>query len=888
VTGRRGRPAPPRAAEWLLRRALPGGLRGDTIRGDLLEEFNARARGAPRRVTYWYWVETLALVARYGLARRRSPVARPDKRTSIMDGLLQDLRYGLRMLRQAPGFTAAALATLMLGIGASTAIFSIVDAVLLRPLPFEDPDRLVFATELSPRGERMSVAWPNFIDWRARLRSVEDLAATRGTTFTFTGDGAPQRLDGRQMTWNLLRVLGVHPARGRAFAEAEDRPGDVHPVLISHELWTARFGADQQIVGRHIRLDDRPHAIVGVLPPGFRFMRHADVYEALGVAMTAANGDLDRGNHRGIAAVGRLRPGVDADAARVEVQALAAALAREYPATNSGNSAQLRPLAAAVVGEMRLVLLVLLGAVGTLLLIACTNVAGLLVARGAARQHELAVRAALGCGRLRLVRQLLAESTLLSLLGGALGVLVAWWLVQMLVGLAPAQLPRLDEVKVDGRALLFALASAGVCGLLFGAFPALQASGIRGQHLLVRASRTAALLPAHRLRRGLLIVEMALAVILLTGAGLMMRTMQRLTAVDTGFDPSNLLTLRLSLEGDGWSAPRRVVFYDELLGRVRALPGVADAALTLSLPIAGSEWGSVFMVGDKPVPLRAELPSAAFTPVSPRYFETLRMTLVAGRLIDPRDREGSRTVAVVNQTFARRFWPNESAIGKRLKQGWPEWETPWHEIVGVVRDVKFDGVAVETPMQVYLPIAQVANRSLALVVRSDGRNAGLLPSIETTLHAIAPDVPVYAVRTMDELMEAAVARERVSAVILIVFAAVAIVLAAVGLYGLISHGVTERVHEIGVRMALGADRRDVVRLFVRQGLATALAGTALGVAAALGLVRFIKDLLFGVEPADPMTFAAVVAGLAVIAAAASYLPARRATRVNPVVALRME
>jgi putative ABC transport system permease protein len=606
----------------------------------------------------------------------------------------------------------------------------------------------------------------------------------------------------------------------------------------------------------------------------------------------------DRGNHNGFAAVGRLKPGVSIEAADRELRAIASALEREHPDTNSAINVLTDRLANRLVVGVRTTLLVLFGAVGFLLLLACVNVANLLIARGASRQHELAVRAALGGGRARLAAQLLVESTLVSALGGALGVGAAAALVRALVAMAPEGTPRLGDVRLDGAALLFAFGASAICGIVFGALPALQASGAAGQQALVRGRAAGFAARSHRLRRGLMAVETALAVVLLAGAGLMMRTLQELTQVDTGIRTDHLLTARFVLAGDQWTSARQRVFYDDLLARTRALPGVARAALAFSLPIDGSNWNSIFTVADKPVPERANLPSAAFTPVTSGYFETMGMRLVGGRLFDATDSADSPKTIVINETLARRLWPAENPIGRRLKQGWPEtpdhptkpdaYFSPWRTVVGVVGDVKFNGITSETPMQVYLPLVQETTRALALVVRTATDPRALAPSVENIVHGLDSNLPLFEVRTMDDMLDGSIARERMSMLVFAVFAVVALTLASVGLYGVVAHGVTERTHEIGVRMALGADARHVLGLVVGQGLAMALVGTAIGVAAALALSRWIQTLLFGVTATDPVTFAAVVATLLTVAAAACYIPAWRATRVDPTVALRAE
>jgi putative ABC transport system permease protein len=596
-----------------------------------------------------------------------------------------------------------------------------------------------------------------------------------------------------------------------------------------------------------------------------------------------------RGNHNGFYATGRLKAGLTVEAARQELRGIAAQLEREHPGTNTGISVRAERLADRLVSDIRLTLLALLGAVGFLLLIACVNVANLLIARGAARQHELAVRAALGGGRRRLVAQLLVESTLVSMVGGALGVVLASWLLRALIGAAPEGTPRLETVALDGTAVLFAFSAAALCGLVFGAFPALQASGISGQQALIRGRAAGFAAGSHRLRRGLMIAETALALILLAGAGLMIRTLQQVIEVDTGFRPDHLMTTQFVLAGPRWTDERQRTFRDDLLQRVRAIPGVDHAALTFALPIDGSQWNSIFIVSSKPVPERAQLPSAAFTPVSDGYFETVGMRLLRGRFFDRRtDTTGAPRVAVVNESFAARMWPGENAVGQQLKQGWPEDKGNWTEVIGVVADVKFNGITQETPLQVYLPLDQVGMNMLAVVARTHGDAASVMPAIESIVHDLDKDLPLFGRRTMEQILGSSMAQQRMSMIVFIVFALVALTLAAVGLYGVVAHGVTERTHEIGVRMALGADRRHVLGLIVGQGLVTAAAGTALGLAGALALSRSIQGLLFGVRATDPATFAAVIVGLLAVATVACVVPAWRATRLDPTAALRSE
>ena len=869
---------PPRFARWLLDRALPDDVRGDTIRGDLLKEF--RVRGA-----WWYWRHALSIVVRSRRFRRGR--GREEKPSMVIESIWNDLKYAVRAYAKAPSFTLAVVATLALGIGASTAIFSMVNGILLQPLPLHDPDRLLYINEISPTGGRMTVSWPTFLDWVQRARTVESIADSREEPFTLTGVERARRIRGRRVTAGFLTVLDVHPALGRDLARDADRPNAPGEALVSDAFWRTELDADPHIVGRTLVLDNVAYSIVGVLPPEFVYIRPYDVFASMGPISGTAQ-LTERGNHSGFYAVGRLRPGVTVDAADGEFKAIAASLEREYPNTNAGVTARAERLADRVVADIRVTLLALFGAVGFLLLIACVNVANLLIARGAARQHELAVRAALGGGRLRLTLQMLVESTLISVVGGALGAAVAFWLLRALIAVAPDGTPRVESVRLDADALLFALASAAVCGLLFGLFPAFQASGVHGQHALVRARAAGASAGSHRLRRALMVVETALAIVLLTGAGLTMRTLQELTRLDTGFRVDHLLTLRVMLAGEQWSEPRRRNFSNDLGERLRAVPGVTKAALAYSLPIDGSQWNSVFVAADKPAPVRAETPSAAFSPVGVGYFETLAMRVVRGRVFDARDSETAPLVVVINESLARRVWPGEDPVGKRLKQGWSDSRTPWREVVGVVGDVKFEGLTAETPMQVYVPLPQQPMRSVAIIVRTTAEPAAVTHVIEDVVRGIDKDLPLYSIRTMDEMLDASIARQRMSMVVFVVFAGVALVLASIGLYGVVAHGVTERTHEIGVRMALGAERRHVLALVVRQGLSMAVLGTVVGCAAALALSRSIEGLLFHVAPTDPATFAAVIVMLLGVATIACYVPAWRAARVDPTQALRAE
>ena len=872
------------AARWLLRSSLPRG-EADAVLGDLLEDAQGGTR--PFRLA----LDACSIAAHAHLRRRRLPAAPAPQRTHSMETLSMDVRYAVRSLVKRPSFPIVVLATIALGIGAATAIFSIVEAILLRPLPFEEPDRLVFASELDGDSP-MTFAWPNYEDYRARSMSFEAIACHQSNAFNVIGEPAARRVSGRLVCAPFFDVLRVRMQMGRTFTAADDQPGATPVAVISDTFWQREFGGDSAVIGRTIRTAENTLTIVGVLPRDFMFARADDIFVPLGIARVKGSGWEDRGNHFGLNAVGRLKPGVGVEQAQQEITRITDDLRREYPNTNARSGGRVTLLRDRMVRDVRDTLVALMGAVGFLLLLACVNVANLLVARGAARQHELAVRTALGGTRWRIIRQLLAESMVLSAAGALLGVGVAMALVRLLVALAPEGIPRIEGVGINEASLGFALAAALGCGLLFGVFPALQISGSGGQQLLARASRTSAAVSPRRSRGVLMVVEVALALILLVGCGLMGRTMLRLNAVDPGFRSDHLLTARVVLSGAAWNDGRkRLAFFDQALAKVQAIPGVESAALTLSLPIEGSNWGSVFLVRDKPAPPRAEIPSSAFVPVSAGYFRTMGMRLREGREFESSDTLSAERVVVVNETFARRMWPGESPLGKQVKQGWPETPesvAPWRRVVGVVNDVKLDGVDQDTPMQAFLPYTQNPSRSTAFVVRTSVDPGSVGKSLVAALNGLDRELPVTRVMPMAELMSAAVARQRLSTVILAVFAGVAILLAAVGLYGVVSHGVTERTREIGVRMALGAQRASVLRLFVVDGVKMAALGTALGLVGAYLLTKWIETLLFEVTPTDPVTFATVASVLLLVAALACYIPARRAARIDPLRALRID
>jgi putative ABC transport system permease protein len=676
-------PAPPRLPAWLLDRILPQGVRGASIKGDLLEEMAVRARATSiGRARLWYWAQAIAIAVQAAIPRRDYHYEPTDRKASTMESVLADLKFAVRSLSKARGFTVTAVLTLALGIGASTAVFSVANAVLLRPLPFANPDRLMWISEVRKSGTPMSVAWPDYLDWREQSKSFEALAAIQRGIVNFTGTGEPERLDARFVTSGFFDILGVRPALGRTFRPDEDRLGAAPVVLISDALWRRRFDADPNVTGRTMTLGGVPNEIIGVMPAGFRYNLQTDddVIGSLGQRATPESGLPDRGNHNGVSVIGRLRPGIDENAARRDLDRVAATLRQAYPNTNADTYAQIQSLEQRLVGPIATRIWVLFGAVALLLMLAVVNVANLMVARGLSRRHELSVRAALGGGRWRLVRQLLVESSLLASIGGAAGIVTSAGLIKLFVLTAPEDIPRLADIGMSPAVWLFAFALSAVAALVLGVVPAIQSSAIRGQQALIRAGRgDTAPASAHRLRRGLMTLEVALAIVLLTGAGLMTRTMYAVSTVDPGFDAGGVLTMRYSIAGarstgaEQTAFNRRVAnFGDEVLRTVRALPGVENAALALSLPIEGSQWNSVFIVSDQPVPARANLPISAFSPVSAGYFETLRMRVQSGRVFDGRDGVDAPRTVIVNESFARRFWPGGDAVGKRLKQGWPE------------------------------------------------------------------------------------------------------------------------------------------------------------------------------------------------------------------------
>ena len=808
-----------------------------------------------------------------------------------MTTLWQDLRYAARGLSKSPGFTAIAVATLALGIGANTAIFSVVHAVLLRRLPYPAPDRLLVLRERQIHQERdMGVAWPNFLDWRAQARSFEGIAGFRTDHTILSGLGEPEMLRLAQVSAPFFPLLGARPVLGRSFDAADDRPGAPPVVLISQGLWKRRFGGDPSVLGRAVNLDAVAFTVVGVAPSSLAFFPDTvDVYTPVGL-MGSLEEWQNRGNHSAMRVLARLGPGASIDSARREMEALMVRLEKEYPNSNSGQRATLAFLDDALFRDFRAALWILLAAVGVVLLIACANVAHLLLARAAARRREFAIRTAIGAGRGRLVRQLLTESLLLSAVGGAGGVVLAAWALGPLLRLAPPEIPRLADTHIDPAVLLFTLAASTLTGLVFGLVPAAQASRSDPQGTLRESGNsTTGGLERQRLRSALFVSEVALAFVLAVASGLLLRSLRRVEDVSPGLVTDGVLALDVYLPDAKYAtrdAQRR--FFEQALADLRRLPGVEGASASMCTPVVGQCWGSIYLVSDRPVPSQAELPSSAFNMVESDYFRTMRVPLKEGRYFDATDTPTSPPVVVINEKMARKWWPHASALGKKIKQGFPQDKSPYREIVGVVGDVPQNGLDEAIRTEVFLPMTQMQSDGMTLLVRTPGEPASLVKPAIAKIHALDKDLAVTAVQPMDQYIAESLARRRFHTLLLGAFGALALLLASVGIYGVVSYGVAQRRREIGIRTALGANPRDVLRLVFRQALRLAAIGLVLGAIAALGLTRFLASLLFGVGPTDPLTFGGVAILVTGIVALACARPARRAMAVDPATVLRAE
>jgi putative ABC transport system permease protein len=804
-----------------------------------------------------------------------------------------DFVYAVRALYARPLFAAAAIITLALGIGANSAIFSVVHAVLLRPLPYPSPDRLMTLWSHNPRQgfEKDVSAYPNFDDWRRQATSFERLAAYTGADFALTQAGDPAQIAGALVTPGFFETLGVAPARGRVFTAGEGAAGASHVAILSHGLWQTRFGSNPAIVGRSIVLNGLAYDVVGVMPPSFAFPEAAQVWTPLAPWGRYKDFMESRGA-MWLRVIGRLKPGVGTVAAQAELDRIASALEREYPGANAGIGIRLVPMHEDIVGDVRRPLLVLLAAVGFVLLIACANVANLLLTRMAARQRELAIRAALGAGRRRLIRQMLVESLVLAGAGGALGLALAAWGMRALTALAPADLPAAADLHIDGAVMLYTSLAALLTGLVFGIAPALQSAAVAAGESLKQGGRTGtAGSRSTRLRAAVAIVEIAVALVLLIGAGLLVRSFVAMNHVELGFDPRHILALRIDLPAARYPEDAQVrVFYDRLTSQLSALPGVESVGLGSSILLpALPQSADLTVQGRPPRDPNAVSAPVPYDSVTPGFFRTLKIPLRRGRLFTDADGPTSQPVVVVNESLARRFFPAGDAIGGRIAFGdGSDPNTRWSTIIGIVADTRRGGVNRAPWAEVYYPQAQAPDSRMYALIRTIGDPLSVARAAQAAVWAIDPNQPVHSTRTVEGLLEVSQANRRFTTLLLGVFSIIALALAAIGIYGVIAYSTTQRTPEIGIRMALGASRRDVLTMVLKDGAIIGAAGLAIGLAAALVLTPTMSAMLFGVSARDPITFVALPIGLLLVVAAATLVPAARAARVNPLLALRAD
>lgn len=816
--------------------------------------------------------------------------------------LCQDLRFGARMLIKQPGFTVIAVLTLALGIGANSAIFSLVNAALLRPLPYADAENLVMVWGNFQRLNmtRLGVSAQEFADYKTQNTVFSEVAAYRTLTFNLINNNEPERIGGARVSSALFRLLGTQPLLGRALLEEEDQSGSNRVAVLSQRLWHRRFNSDPSIIGKQIALDGESYTVVGVMPQQFQFPL-SEPYDAeraeIWIPAAFTQEELsDRGQYS-FRMIARLKPNATLEQARAELGTIGQRFLQEYPRTYLGPKGEdggwqvtLTTLQEETVGNARLFLLMMLGVVGFVLLIACANIANLWLARASVRQREVAIRAALGAGRMRLVRQFLTESLLLSILGGGLGLLLAMWGVEFLIAAGPRGIPRLSEAGIDLRVLGFTLGISLLTGLLFGLVPTLQSTRVDLSEAIKENSKSATTSTGwQRLRSVLVVTEVALALVLLIGAGLLIKSFWRLLDVDPGFDRENVLTMRMQLPPSKYTGPtERLNFYAQLLERVKAVPGVEAASLTTALPLSGETFGGPFSIEGRPLDMTGKPPHTTVRSIAPDYFKVMGMTLTRGREFGSQDTDASVPVVIINETFARGFFAQTDAIGQRIKLGAPGSPRPWMLIAGIVRDVKSGGLDRESTPEMYLPYSQNVSSAMTLVVRTLSNPSNSVAAVREQVQAIDKEQPVYNIRTLTQLFSEAIAQRRLHMILLGAFALIALLLATSGIFGLMTYTVTQRTQEIGIRMALGAQPGDILKLVFGHGMSLTIIGLGVGLAAALILTRLMKSLLFNVSATDPFTFSGVALLLALTALLACYIPARRAMKVDPLVALRYE
>jgi len=811
-----------------------------------------------------------------------------------MEGLLKDIRYGVRSLLKHPGFTAIVVVTLALGIGASSAIFSVVNTVLLRPLPYRQANRLVAIQELTADGKRVQVTPANFLDWRAQNTVFEQIAAILTRPANLALADTAERVDFAMTSANFFSVFGVEPQQGRLFIPADEQAGHAPVVVISHGLWQRRFGGDASLVGKPITLDGATYTVVGIAPAGFQYPDKTDVWVPPFRLAPVMNERMDPTQVRGygmLAAVALLKPGVGLPQATSEMETITTRLRQQYPDTNNRRFNRVVSLHTHLVGETGPMLLLLFGAVGFVLLIACANVANLLLASAAARQKELAIRTALGASRLRLIRQLLTESVILALIGGALGFLLALWGVALMTRLLPQDFPRLGEIRLDWRVLGFTLVASVVTGILFGFAPSLQLSKTDVQDSLKEMGRGVSGSRRHnRLRNLLIVAEVALSVVLLVGAGLLFRSFLQLQAVNTGFTPQQVLTARLTPAGANYRTDADYIsFYDKTIQRISATPGVAVVGAINTLPLDKGPTAG-FRIEGRPPLTTDKWPGGNYRTVSTDYFRAMNIPIVQGRAFTDRDTETAPLVMVVNQALAQRDFPNDNPIGKRINLGNTnqQGQPVWFEIVGVAADVRSLELREPAAPEFYLSALQDSFGSMFVVIRSTVEPTTVAGTIRQAAAEVDKSAAVSDIKTMDHVVSAAVTQPRFNLFLLGLFSCIALALSAAGIYGVTAYSVAQRTHEFGIRMALGAQVGDVLRMIIRQGMLLISVGVAVGLAASFALTRLLRTLLFGVSTTDPLTFVAITALLTLVALVACYVPARRATKVDPLTALRYE
>jgi len=811
----------------------------------------------------------------------------------------QDMRYGARMLLKSPGFTVVAVLTLALGIGANTAIFSVVNFVLLRPLEYANPDQLVMVWERNTKKgwNESPTSFADFVDFRDNAKSVE-LVAFTDTNFNLTGGDQPERVAGLRVSANLFSLLGVNPARGRWFAPGEDKPGAGHVLILSYGLWQRSFGGNSNLVNQTVQLNGQSYTVVGVMPPTFKFppafsatttseelISNADLW----VPLTTDDVPLIR-NIRNLKMIGRLKAGVAPQQAQAEINSIASRLAREYPDVNAGLESVVIPLHEQIVGDVREALLILLGAVVLVLLIACANIANLLLSKATARHKEIAIRTALGANRGRILRQLLTESTLLGLLGGVFGFLVAYAGSKTLVSFGSFSIPQLTDFSFDMKVPLFALVVSLLTSLIFGLAPAIDASNPNLNEALKEGGRSSSGGATRaRLRNALVITEVALAVVLVTASGLMLRSFVRLQGTSSGLNPHNLITLELELPDVRYhAAQQQTLFQQQLLQRVGSLPGVQNAATVDNLPFSGNAFNTSFTIEGRPTGPTTETPRAYYRVISPDYFPAIGIELHKGNQFTDRDTAEQPGVAIVNETAAQRYWPGVDPLGKRIKRGRPESKNPWLTVIGIVSGSRQLSLKEGSQPEIYVPYLQNPGLTFTLVARTASDPRSLTGALRKEVLSADREIPAVNIKLMEELISNSVAKERFYVLLLAVFAVLALILAAVGVYGVMSYSVTLRTRDIGIRMALGARPADIFKHIVGQALLLGLIGLGVGIVLAIASTRVMSSLLYGINATDPLTLAITSLVLLAVALLASYLPARRATRVDPLVTLRYE